>query len=127
MQRSPRDDNPDNDHEAGEIRSRHPHHQQRTIPRTGAVRSVEGWVVFVTGIHEEAQEDDISDAFSDHGTVTKMQMNVDRQTGLAKGYALVEYASQTEAQDAINNLHGAKILGKTIAVNWAFVKPTGYR
>ena len=115
--------NKDNDHEIGEIPS---HHHQRTRPRTGAVKSVEGWVVFVTGVHEEAQEDDITDAFSEHGTVTKIILNTDRQTGLAKGYALVEYASQTEAQDAINNLHGAKVLGKTIGVHWAYVKPTGH-
>jgi RNA-binding protein 8A len=90
------------------------------------MKSVDGWVVFVTGVHEEAQEDDIMDAFSEHGTVNKVQINVDRQTGLVKGYALVEYATQSEAQDAINNLHGSEILGKKIGVNWAFVKPSGY-
>ena len=94
-------------------------------PRTGPLRSVEGWVVFVTGVHEEAQEDDLMDAFSELGTVCKVQINVDRQTGLAKGYALVEYATQSEAQDAINTLHGANVLGKNIGVHWAFVKPTG--
>jgi len=94
-------------------------------PRTGPLRSVEGWVVFVTGVHEEAQEDDLRDAFSEHGAASKVQINTDRQTGLAKGYALVEYATQSEAQDAINTLHGAQVLGKTIGVHWAFVKPTG--
>lgn len=95
-------------------------------PRTGPLRSVEGWVLFVTGVHEEAQEDDLMDAFSEHGTVNKVQINVDRQTGLAKGYALIEYATQSEAQDAINTLHGAELLGKKIGVHWAFVKPTGH-
>lgn len=94
--------------------------------RTGPLRSVEGWVVFVTGVHEEAQEDDLLDAFSEHGTVKKVQINVDRQTGLAKGYALVEYMTQSEAQDAINTLHGTNVLGKNIGVHWAFVKPTGH-
>jgi RNA-binding protein 8A len=113
----------DEGRESGEIPSQQ---QQRRRPRTGPLKSVDGWVVFVTGVHEEAQEDDIMDAFSEHGTVNKVQINVDRQTGLVKGYALVEYATQSEAQDAINNLHGTEILGNKIGVNWAFVKPSGY-
>lgn len=100
-------------------------HHSATRPRTGPLRSVEGWVLFITGVHEEAQEDDLMDAFSEHGTVNKVQINVDRQTGLAKGYAMVEYATQSEAQDAINTLHGTELLGKNIGVHWCFVKPTG--
>jgi RNA recognition motif-containing protein len=34
---------------------------------------------------------------------------------------LIEYTKKSEAQDAINTLHGAKLLGKTINVDWAFV------
>ena len=106
-------------------RKQPPQHMS-TKPRTGPLKSVEGWVLFVTGVHEEAQEDDLMDAFSEHGTVNKVQINVDRQTGLAKGYALVEYSTQPEAQDAINTLHGAELLGRKIGVHWAFVKPTGH-
>lgn len=96
-----------------------------TRPRTGPMQSVEGWVLFVTGVHEEAQEDDLMDAFSEHGSIQKVQINIDRQTGMAKGYALVEYSTQSEAQDAINTLHGGELLGREIGVHWAFVKPTG--
>jgi RNA-binding protein 8A len=90
----------------------------------GPLKSVEGWVVFVTGLNEEAQEDDITDTFSEHGNLNIVKMNCDRKTGLGKGYALVEYSKQSEAQDAINKLHGTSYLGKVIGVHWAFVKPT---
>jgi len=78
-------------------------------------------VVIVTGCHEEAQEEDISDAFAEYGQVKNININLDRRTGFCKGYALVEYKSKSEAQDSINALHGTALLGKTVHVDWAFV------
>lgn len=92
---------------------------------SGPQRSQEGWVVFVTGVHEEAQEDDVRDAFSEYGQVKTVKLNADRKTGLCKGYALVQYSEFTDAQDAINELHGSDLLGRTLGVDWAFVKPAG--
>lgn len=39
----------------------------------------------VTGIHEEAQEDDVLDKFGDYGSVRGINMNLDRRTGFVKG------------------------------------------
>jgi len=70
-------------------------------------------------------ETDVLDVFSDFGRVKSVQAILDRRTGFAKGYVLVEFEKFTEAQDAINALHGKEFLGKVIRVDWAFVKPAG--
>lgn len=76
----------------------------------------------MANVHQEAQEDDILDAFSDFGDVKNIHVNLDRRTGFVKGYALIEYEKKEEATSAIKGMNGKKLLDQTISVDWAFMK-----
>ncbi len=76
----------------------------------------------MTNVHQEAQEDDIMDAFSDFGVVKNIHVNLDRRTGFVKGYALIEYEKKEEALSAIKGMTGKKLLDQNINVDWAFMK-----
>ena len=80
-------------------------------------KSVEGYVLFVSGIHEEAQEDQIDDLFGEYGDVKNIQISYNRNIN---GYAMIEYSELSEAKDAIKNLNGTEFLGKKIKVDYAF-------
>lgn len=86
------------------------------------MKAVEGWIVNIFGIHEEATEEELSERLSDYGDIKNLHLNLDWRTGHVKGYALVEYETYGNAKNCIDNISGTKFLGETLEADFAFAK-----
>jgi RNA recognition motif-containing protein len=75
--------------------------------------------IYVGNLSYEVTEDDLSQVFSEYGTVKRVQLPKDRETDRVRGFAFVEMANDAEEEKAIGELDGAEWMGRTMKVNKA--------
>ncbi len=75
--------------------------------------------IYVGNLSYEVTQDDIVNVFTEYGTVKRVQIPTDRETGRQRGFAFVEMASEAEESAAIEALDGAEWMDRTLKVNKA--------
>lgn len=75
--------------------------------------------IYVGNLSYEVTQDDLSHIFSEYGTVKRVQLPTDRETGRLRGFAFVEMSSDAEESAAIEALDGAEWMGRDLKVNKA--------
>jgi cold-inducible RNA-binding protein len=81
--------------------------------------------VFVGNLSYETTQDELFTAFANYGTVDKVSIITDRDTGQPRGFAFVEMPNKSEAEAAIASLNGTEMHGRALNVNEARPRPTG--
>src|SRR5438105_13791521 len=75
--------------------------------------------LFVGNLSFDLTENDLQDAFAEHGTVVETNLMMDRATGRPRGFGFVTMGSAEEAQKAIDALNGKDFGGRALTVNVA--------
>jgi RNA recognition motif-containing protein len=75
--------------------------------------------IYVGNLSYQATEEDLSSVFAEYGTVKRVVLPTDRETGRARGFAFVEMAEEAHEEKAISDLDGAEWMGRQLKVNKA--------
>lgn len=80
--------------------------------------------LYVGNLPFSATDEAVRALFANHGTVEKVSLISDRDTGRPRGFGFVEM-SNADASRAIQALNGADFEGRALRVNEAQERPAG--
>ncbi len=75
--------------------------------------------LYVGGLPYSTRDNDLASEFSAAGNVVSAVVIIDKMSGRSKGFGFVEFATQEEADKAIDMFNGKDFGGRTIIVNEA--------
>ena len=75
--------------------------------------------IYVSNIAFTATTEDLRQLFEAYGTVDKVNIITDRDTGQSRGFGFVEMPDSTAAKAAIQGANGKELAGRTLTVNEA--------
>ena len=75
--------------------------------------------IFVGNLSFSATEADVRSLFEQYGSIERVNLITDRDTGQPRGFGFVEMSGNDEAQRAIAALDGRELNGRNLKVNEA--------
>jgi cold-inducible RNA-binding protein len=78
--------------------------------------------IFVGNLSFGATEETLRSMFENYGTVERVSIVTDRETGRSRGFGFVEMTNADEAERAVAALNGSDLGGRAINVNEARTK-----
>ena len=75
--------------------------------------------LYVGNLPFSATEAELTEMFSQCGTVDSVRLITDRDTGRSKGFGFVEMSNDEEAQKGIAEFSGKELNGRALTVNEA--------
>ncbi len=75
--------------------------------------------LYVGNLSYSVRDHDLEQEFAPYGNVQSAKVIMDRDTQRSKGFAFVEMSSASEAEAAIQELHGKSLSGRDMTVNIA--------
>ena len=73
--------------------------------------------VFVGNMNFQTTEADLRILFEPFGEIARINIVNDRDTGRPRGFAFVEMADDIEAANAIADLNGRELAGRSLTIN----------
>jgi len=75
--------------------------------------------IYVGNLSYQVTQEDLSSVFAEYGTVKRVQLPTDRETGRPRGFGFVEMETEDAETAAIEALDGAEWMGRALKVNKA--------
>ncbi|MBD2101860.1 RNA-binding protein [Leptolyngbya sp. FACHB-261] len=75
--------------------------------------------IYVGNLSYDVTEENLSEIFAEYGTVKRVQLPTDRETGRLRGFGFVEMQDEANEDAAISALDGAEWMGRDLKVNKA--------
>ena len=75
--------------------------------------------IYVGNLSYEINQEDLNEVFTEYGTVKRVHIPTDRETGRVRGFAFVEMESEADEDKAIAALDGAEWMDRSLKVNKA--------
>jgi len=75
--------------------------------------------IYVGNLDYSVTSEDLTEVFAEYGTVKRVHLPTDRETGRMRGFGFVEMGTEDEEASAISELNGAEWMGRELKVNQA--------